>query len=58
MERARLIIERCAHPNYRPILREYLGEVVDGHTPQTLRNAFCLHEAFLRDGDMSKATLI
>lgn len=58
MQRARLIIENCAHPKFKPILREYLGEVVDGHTPQTLRNAFALHESFLRHGDMEKAELV
>ena len=54
-ERARLIVENCAHPSYRDLLRGYFQSVKDGHTPQTLQNAFAMHQQFLADGDMSKA---
>lgn len=55
-ERARLIIENCAHPDYRPILREYLARGGQVHTPQDFDQAYALHRAFLADGDMRKAT--
>lgn len=51
-ERARLVVDNCAHPDYRPILRRYFEAVKDGHTPQTLASAFSLHQSFLEDGDM------
>lgn len=53
-ERALEIIEKCAHPDYRPLLREYLelGKQNKGQTPVDLKNAFAFHEAFLDTGDM------
>jgi succinate CoA transferase len=51
-ERAELIIENCAHPDFRETLREYLKIVESGHTPQALPAAFAMHERFLRTGDM------
>ncbi|MBQ0056115.1 MAG: succinate CoA transferase [Bacteroidales bacterium] len=53
-QRAELIVENCAHPSYRPLLREYLKlmDGVAGHTPLSLHNAFSFHEEFLRSGDM------
>jgi succinate CoA transferase len=51
-ERARLIIERCAHPNYRTDLRRYFDRAQHGHSPQTLANAFAMHQRFLSSGDM------
>ena len=51
-ERARLICENCAHPDFRNELRGYFGHASSGHTPQTLAGAFAMHEQFLRTGDM------
>ena len=51
-ERAERIIENCAHPDYRPLLREYLNNAPVGHTPADLYNSFAFHEAFLETGDM------
>ena len=51
-ERAELIIENCAHPDFRETLREYLKIVESGHTPQALPVAFAMHDKFLRTGDM------
>jgi len=51
-DRARTIIEKCAHPDYRPILRDYVALAGEGHSPQTLRSAFGLHLAFAESGDM------
>jgi acetyl-CoA hydrolase len=51
-ERAHEIIEHCAHPEYRGILRDYVGLAGHVHTPQTLKAAFGLHLAFAKGGDM------
>jgi succinate CoA transferase len=51
-ERARTIIERCAHPEYRDELRAYLKLADSGHTAHTLREAFRFHERFEETGDM------
>lgn len=51
-ERAECIIENCAHPDYRPLLREYLSHVKEGQTPVDLYNAFAFHEALMETGDM------
>lgn len=53
-ERAELIIENCVHPDYRPLLKEYLekGEEGKGQTPVDLYDAFAFHEAFIETGDM------
>ncbi|HET6438511.1 MAG TPA: acetyl-CoA hydrolase/transferase family protein [Anaeromyxobacter sp.] len=50
-QRAELIIERCAHPGYRPVLREYLRRV-QGRAPQSLALAFGMHQQFISTGDM------
>ena len=54
IQKAETIIENCANPKYRPLLREYLKMSKGGHTPHTLRAAFAFHEAFVTEGDMSK----
>jgi propionyl-CoA:succinyl-CoA transferase len=51
-ERAQLIINNCAAPEYRDQLRAYLDEVKDGHTPQSLTLAFAMHRQFTATGDM------
>jgi acetyl-CoA hydrolase len=51
-ERARLIIENCAHPDYREQLYGYLETVRDGHSPFTLSAAYAMHQHFLRTGTM------
>ncbi|HTZ19739.1 MAG TPA: succinate CoA transferase [Opitutaceae bacterium] len=53
-ERAVLIIEKCAHPEYRDILRSYLALSNRGHVPLTLNNCFRMHSTFLEGGDMRK----
>jgi acetyl-CoA hydrolase len=53
-QRAQLIIERCAHPEYKPVLREYLKRVEQGRTPYNLEHAFGMHRAFVEGGDMRK----
>jgi len=51
-ERARLIIDNCAHPDFREQLYGYLETVRGGHTPFTLSAAFAMHQHFLRTGTM------
>jgi acetyl-CoA hydrolase len=51
-ERAKTIIENCAHPDYRPILRDYVAQAGAAHSPATLRTAFAMHLAFAETGDM------
>jgi acetyl-CoA hydrolase len=55
LDRARLMIEKCVHPEYRPLLGAYLDISSKGHVPQTLQNAFRMHLAFMEQGDMRKA---
>lgn len=50
--RAEEVIECCAHPDYKPILREYLRIADKGHEPQSLTAAFALHDTLKRKGDM------
>lgn len=51
-DRARTIIQNCAHPDYREDLMRYFGRVHEGHTPQTLAAAFAMHSQFMRTGSM------
>ena len=52
LKRAKEIIEHCAHPDYRPLLREYLRICEKGHEPENMRAALAFHDTFLREGDM------
>ena len=52
VQRAELIIEQCAHPDYRPILREYVRIARGGHTRHNLPAAFAMHDTLARKGDM------
>lgn len=54
-ERAACIIENCAHPDYRPLLYEYLESGAKGQTPVNLQSAFAFHHAFTESGDMRNA---
>ncbi|HEX8983867.1 MAG TPA: succinate CoA transferase [Bryobacteraceae bacterium] len=51
-ERARLIVENCAHPDYREALASYLRLAAGCHTPATLRAAFAFHQRYEETGDM------
>jgi acetyl-CoA hydrolase len=50
--RAQLIVENCAHPDYRPLLREYMARGGNGHSVQSLGAAFNMHLEYGRSGDM------
>lgn len=55
-ERAELLIENCAHPDYRPMLRDYFERAKKNtagqHTPHDLREALSWHQRFLDTGSM------
>jgi succinyl-CoA:acetate CoA-transferase len=55
-KRARQIIDKCAHPSYRPMLEEYFEraqKVADSeHTPHDLRTSLSWHSRFLETGSM------
>lgn len=51
-QRALEIIRNCAHPNFRDELMGYCKDVRGGHTPQTLANAYKMHQQFLETGSM------
>lgn len=52
-ERARLIVDRCAHPDYREQLRAYLKHTAQiSHEPLSLSLGLAMHRQFLRHGDM------
>jgi succinyl-CoA:acetate CoA-transferase len=54
--RAQLIIDKCAHPDYRPALQDYFDRAVamsvGKHTPHNLREALSWHSRFLDTGSM------
>lgn len=52
IERAHCIIDNCVHPDYRPLLNEYLEMGIKGQTPQNLKCCFAFHEEFVKSGDM------
>ncbi|TGZ76150.1 putative acetyl-CoA hydrolase [Ascodesmis nigricans] len=58
-ERARVIIEKCAHPEYKPALRDYFETAEQvclkkgwGHEPQILSKVFGMHTALEETGSM------
>jgi acetyl-CoA hydrolase len=60
-ERARVIIDKCAHDDYKPILKAYFEKAEYeclkkgwGHEPHMLFNSFDMHKAFLEEGSMRK----
>ncbi|MCD8041848.1 MAG: acetyl-CoA hydrolase/transferase family protein [Tannerellaceae bacterium] len=52
IQRAQTIIENCVHPDYKPLLTEYLNMGVKGHTPQNLDACFAFHKELAESGDM------
>jgi succinyl-CoA:acetate CoA-transferase len=58
IERARLIIKNCAHPDYKPMLEDYLERAIvatkHAHTPILLDEALSWHKRFQETGSMKK----
>jgi succinyl-CoA:acetate CoA-transferase len=55
-QRAKIIIEHCAHPDFRPALRDYYRRAFElspgKHTPHLLAEAFSWHLNYLQTGRM------
>lgn len=58
-ERAMVIIAKCAHPEYRPILEDYYERALHycmkrgwGHEPHLLWQSFDMHKALDQTGSM------
>ncbi len=51
-ERAKLIADQCAHPEFRDALHHYVELSRSGQTPQSLSKAFAFHQHFMNTGDM------
>ncbi len=55
-QRARLIVEKCAHPDFRPALLDYfersLKTAAAKHTPHLLDEALSWYSRYLKTGDM------
>ncbi len=51
-KRAEELIEKCAHPDYRPLLHEYINRGVKGHIPQDIYSCFAFHHALKETGSM------
>jgi acetyl-CoA hydrolase/succinyl-CoA:acetate CoA-transferase len=52
---AEQIIQKCAHPDFRPILWDYYQRAIQtrgGHEPHILGEAFSFHQRYLETGDM------
>jgi acetyl-CoA hydrolase len=52
MQRAGLIIEKCAHPLYRDYLQRYIREARSGHIRHDLIRCFELHRNLMERGTM------
>jgi succinyl-CoA:acetate CoA-transferase len=55
VERAKAIIENCAHPDYQPILWDYLERAQKEkpqHEPHLMDEALSMHDRFIKTGSM------
>lgn len=59
-ERARVIIENCAHPDYKKELETYFEKALKrgGHTPHILEEAFDFHVRYRESKSMKKDSLV
>lgn len=53
-ERAKLLIENCAHPEYRNLLWDYLKITKKGHVSHNVAAALFMHATYDTEGDMRK----
>ena len=57
-ERAHEIIENCAHPDYRLLLRDYYERAYEGtngaHIPHLLDECFSFHTRYIKTGTMKE----
>ena len=56
VQRARLVIEKCVHPDYKDAMTDYLDRALQGapgkHTPHLLDEAYAWHQRYLKTGTM------
>ena len=52
MQRAKKIIDNCAHPAYREHLYKYIENARKGHIPHDLENCFRWHLNLMKHGEM------
>jgi succinate CoA transferase len=52
MQRARLVIDKCAHPIYKDYLQRYIKEARTGHIRHDLTRCFELHRNLMERGTM------
>jgi len=57
-ERAQVIIDKCVHPDYKPMLQDYFDRAKaatkNAHTPHLMEEALSWHARFLKTGTMKK----
>ncbi|MEO8517565.1 MAG: acetyl-CoA hydrolase/transferase family protein [Dermatophilaceae bacterium] len=57
--RAQVIIDKCAHPDYRDALQDYLDRAIASssgkHTPHLIEESLSWHARYLQDGTMQPA---
>ncbi|MCA6218061.1 acetyl-CoA hydrolase/transferase family protein [Ideonella sp. B7] len=55
-QRAQLVIDRCAHPDFRPALHDYFNRALESgggrHTPHLLQEALSWHLRYMQTGSM------
>jgi succinyl-CoA:acetate CoA-transferase len=55
-QRAVQIIDKCVHPDYRPMLKDYYFRALNNspgkHTPHLIEEAFSWHTRYMRTGSM------
>lgn len=55
-QRARVVTENCAHPDYRPMLEDYFerasAQSYGKHTPHLMGEALSWHQRYIDTGDM------
>ena len=56
-QRARVVIDTCTHPSFRPALEDYYQRALKGsyglQTPMLLDEALSWHSRFVRTGSMA-----
>ena len=52
VERSKVIIENCAHPDYKEILWDYIKMSSKGQTPHCIQAALAMHDTLNKKGDM------
>ncbi|MDR2668287.1 MAG: succinate CoA transferase [Puniceicoccales bacterium] len=51
-ERAKMIIDNCAHPDFRPMLRDFMNHSPEGRVGLDISRAFDVHGAYMKTGSM------